>query len=296
MFSRSCQPRNGVSRHGSIRASLVRFSSRKRRKPGASPGAIAAICCSMRGDVGRRLNLAALAEDDAILRIEPHHFHLLAKRRAGGGEDFFEHARVEEKRRTEIEPEAVRFDRRSPPADRREPLDDFHFHSRRGEKNGRGQAAGTGADDDDVLFHVVEAARGKERSEFCFHAAGAEGAPAARGLERQECGRQSEANTERGGSRPQNDCGGTDHDSSASAEKPPLFSILDAKRFDFSLFISLISVEAWLDSQAAEGTRRLAANGAVWIESGECGGRVRRPASHWFRQLEPSSSLWPRCP
>ena len=62
-------------------------------------------------DIRRRVQLAALAEDDAILRIEPHHFHLVAERRARRGEDFFEHARVEEKRRAEIELESVRLDR-----------------------------------------------------------------------------------------------------------------------------------------------------------------------------------------
>ncbi len=88
--------------------------------PGASPGAIAAICCSIRAMSGVAFNLAALAENDAILRIEPHHFHFLAERRAGRGENFFEDARVEEKRRTEIELEAVRFDRRRAAADRSE--------------------------------------------------------------------------------------------------------------------------------------------------------------------------------
>ena len=75
-----------------------------------------------------------------------------AQRRAGGGEDFLEHARVEKERRAEIELEAVRLDRRSASADGRESLEHFHFHSRRGEENGRSEAAGTGADDNDVFY------------------------------------------------------------------------------------------------------------------------------------------------
>ena len=107
----------------------------------------------MRAISGVASNLAALAKDDAILRIEPHHFHLGAERRARGGEDFFEHPRVEEKRGPEVELEPFRLDRRRAPADGRQTLEDFHFHSRRGEENGRGEAAGTGADDDNFFAH-----------------------------------------------------------------------------------------------------------------------------------------------
>ena len=110
-------------------------------------------------DVRCRVQLAAFAEDDAVLRIEPHHFHLRAQRRAGGGENFLEHARVKEERRAEIELEAIRLDRRSASADGRESFDDLHFHSRSGEENGGSETAGTGADDNDIFFHDGERGR-----------------------------------------------------------------------------------------------------------------------------------------
>ena len=68
------------------------------------------------------------------------------------GEDFLQHPRVEEKRRAEVELEAVRLDRRSAPADGRQPLEDFHLHARGGEQDGGGEAAGAGADDDGIVF------------------------------------------------------------------------------------------------------------------------------------------------
>ena len=106
----------------------------------------------MRAMSGVACNLAAFAKNDPILRIEPHHFHLRAQRRAGSGENFLEHARVKEERRAEIELEAVRLNRRSASADGRESLEHFHFHSRSGEENGGSEAAGTGADDNDIFY------------------------------------------------------------------------------------------------------------------------------------------------
>ena len=106
-------------------------------------------------DVGRGIDPPAAAEDDAVLRIEPHHFHLRAERRAGGGEDFLQHARVEEKGRAEVELEPIGLDGRRAPADGRQPLDDFHFHARSGEQDGGSEAAGACADDDDFFLHGV---------------------------------------------------------------------------------------------------------------------------------------------
>ena len=94
-----------------MRRSFSRFSveeaAEARRVAGRDGGDLLFHAC----DVGRGIDRAAAAEDDAVLRIEPHHFHLGAERRAGGGEDFLEHARVEEKRGAEVELEAVRLDR-----------------------------------------------------------------------------------------------------------------------------------------------------------------------------------------
>ena len=100
-------------------ASFVRFSSMKAAEARRVAGRDRGDLLLHARDVRRGVDLAARAEHDAVLRIEPHHFHLRAERRAGGGEDFLEHARVEEKGRAEIELEAVRLDRRRAPADGR---------------------------------------------------------------------------------------------------------------------------------------------------------------------------------
>src|SRR4051812_46163469 len=78
-------------------------------------------------DVGGCAEFAAVSKNDAVLRIEANHLHLGTQRSAGRGEDFLEHARVEKKRRTKVELEAVRFDRRRPAADEWQPLEKFHF-------------------------------------------------------------------------------------------------------------------------------------------------------------------------
>ena len=138
-------------------------------------------------DVRRGVDLPAAAGDDAVLRIEPLHFHLRPERGAGGGEDFLQHARIKEKGRAEVELEAIGLDGRRAPADGREALEDFHFHARSREEDGRGESAGPCADDDDVFAHGV-VRRVKVGSKFRLHSAGAGHAPAARGLEGDECG------------------------------------------------------------------------------------------------------------
>jgi hypothetical protein len=91
-------------------ASLVRFSSRKRRKPGASFGDNVGNLLFHLADVRGAIQLAAGAELNAILRVEPDHFHLLSQRCTGGLENLVQHARVEKEGRAEIKCEPVRLD------------------------------------------------------------------------------------------------------------------------------------------------------------------------------------------
>ena len=72
---------------------------------------------------------------------------------SGGAEDFFEHARVKEEGRAEIELVAVGLDARRAPADDGEALDDFDFHARRSQEDGGGESARAGADDDGFFRH-----------------------------------------------------------------------------------------------------------------------------------------------
>jgi hypothetical protein len=90
--------------------------------------------------VGCRIDLRAVGESDPILRIEPHHFHLGTQGRAGGGEDFLQHARIEEEGGAGIESETVLFDRRCAPADRRHSLQPFHFQPGGGQQQSRSEA------------------------------------------------------------------------------------------------------------------------------------------------------------
>ncbi len=61
--------------------------------------------------VAGRLQLAAAAEDQVILRVQPDKLHLAAEVAADRAIDRFEHARIEEERRPQVEPEALALDR-----------------------------------------------------------------------------------------------------------------------------------------------------------------------------------------
>ncbi|CAN5528793.1 hypothetical protein BH20VER1_BH20VER1_17080 [soil metagenome] len=102
------------------------------------------------GDVRGAIKLSAATEDEAVLWIEPHQFHLLGEGGAGRAHDLFEHARVEEKRRAEVEAESLRFDGGGAAADERQPLENANANARAREQNGRSQATRACADDDDV--------------------------------------------------------------------------------------------------------------------------------------------------
>ena len=97
-------------------------------------------------------SLPAGAEDEPVLRIEPHELDFAIERGAGGAHDLFEHARIEEERRPEIEAEAIRFNAGGAAADDRQPLDDAHANARRREQDRRGQTTRPRAHDDDVAL------------------------------------------------------------------------------------------------------------------------------------------------
>jgi hypothetical protein len=64
-------------------------------------------------------------------------------------ENAFEDGGVKEERRPQVEPEAVGFDRRAPPADAGQTLDDFDVQAGTGEQERSRKAAGAGPDDQD---------------------------------------------------------------------------------------------------------------------------------------------------
>ncbi len=104
-------------------------------------------------DVRGRVEHAATAKDDPVLRIESHHFHLRAERCSCRCEDLLEHPWVEKEGRPEVEFEAVRFDRRRSPSDRRKALENFNLHARSREQERGRQTARSRTDDDDVFAH-----------------------------------------------------------------------------------------------------------------------------------------------
>ncbi len=60
--------------------------------------------------VGGAIEGGAIAENDAVLRVEPDQFEFVLQGSAGGLEDFVQHARVEEEGGTDIEAETVGLD------------------------------------------------------------------------------------------------------------------------------------------------------------------------------------------
>ena len=127
---------------------LTRLSSRNRRSCAASRGDRAAIACSIRPTSGVACEFAAGAEDEVVLRIEPDHRDLGVEVPADGGEDRFQHPRIEEERRAEVKAKAVLADRRGSPADPRLALEHGDLVSGPGQQHGAGKAARARSDDD----------------------------------------------------------------------------------------------------------------------------------------------------
>jgi hypothetical protein len=107
-------------------------------------------------DVSGGIQFAALAKNDAVLRIKPHELELIGDRRPGGGENSFEDAGIKKERGTKIKTETVGLDGGSPAAKDGETLKELHLGPAGGKKNGSGQAAGAGADNDNGVFHQRE--------------------------------------------------------------------------------------------------------------------------------------------
>ena len=104
---------------------------------GEEPADVRRVGRAELGDLGfeprhvrRAVELAAGAEDEAVLRVEPDHRHFARAGRGRRPEDAFEHPRVEEERRPEVEAEAVGLDRGAPAADARQPLEDVNVEAR----------------------------------------------------------------------------------------------------------------------------------------------------------------------
>ena len=102
-------------------------------------------------DVGRGIDLAARAEDEAVLRIEAVHGDLAIEVVAGVREDFFENAGVEEEGRADVEFVAVLREGGGAAADAIVLFDDGDSDAGAGEKHGGGEASGASAYDDDVF-------------------------------------------------------------------------------------------------------------------------------------------------
>ncbi len=74
--------------------------------------------------IRRAVEAPARAENKPILRVEPDELDLLGQRRASNPKDLIEHTRIQKEGRPQIELKSLRLDRRGPPADGAEPLDD----------------------------------------------------------------------------------------------------------------------------------------------------------------------------
>ena len=108
-----------------------------------------------RRNVRRAVELAARAELDPVLRIQPHHFDFGAQAGSGGLEDFLQHARVKEESRPEIELVAVRLDAGGASADDGQTFEDFYLQASRRQQNGGSQSARTSANDESLFSHEM---------------------------------------------------------------------------------------------------------------------------------------------
>ena len=116
----------------------------------------------------------------------------------------------------------------------------FALHPRRGQENGRGETARTGADDDDVFLHCVRLRAEGSPVKILFSPRRREERTSRGRLRRPGMRRPEQGKRRPGESRPEHDGGSADHARPGGAEEPAFVSILVAKRFDFSVFISLI--------------------------------------------------------
>ena len=106
--------------------------------------------------VAARPDLAAAAEDQAVVRVEPDHLDLVLEPAAADREDLPQDPRIEEEGRTHVEMESVGGNGPRAAPDRIQSFEYGDVAARLGQQHRGGQAARAGADDDNgrsVLAH-----------------------------------------------------------------------------------------------------------------------------------------------